>query len=418
MASVTQITKNAKQPRGGYLPLDRFDEEEYEDDLPFSGDYSISPGTLGTTVDYLSRAMMGASVEKAFHIALIGAKTIGKKEIEDASALASSLQEAIYGGDVTDDTIVDAVRLARYDAAYRAGAKAHNPDEGAVVDVSTISDIRTLVSRTIRFFRDNGPVVDSELTFGGGYFGDVDTGNADYLTSDTLWDLKTSKYKPRPADTLQLATYYLLALKSPKEEYRGIDRIGFFNPRLNKSWTMDVMDIDEHVLDDIQTGVLGLMTEADVPHGASMYQGTTVYEVIDWCRDTATSEKDKGMKFERVSKYYLKNDPLWVAKFEEVWMWSDAPTNNGHDIGIDLVAKDAEDGTYWAIQCKCYDEGSTLDYKTVSTFFGATGNAGTYSHNMLISTTEHFTLNLDKVTTDWSTVRLFPSEMDEAEIDW
>lgn len=146
--------------------------------------------------------------------------------------------------------------------------------------------------------------------------------------------------------------------------------------------------------------------------------GATVYEVISWCRDTATSESDKGTKFERASKYYLKNDPLWAAKFEDVWMWKDAPTNNGRDIGIDLVAKDAEDGSYWAIQCKCYDEDSTLDYKTVSTFFGATGNKGTYGHNMLISTTEHLTPNLDKVTTEWGTVRLFPSEMDEASVEW
>ena len=147
-------------------------------------------------------------------------------------------------------------------------------------------------------------------------------------------------------------------------------------------------------------------------------QKATVYSVIDWCRETAESEADKGTKFERATRFYLKNDPLWQARFDEVWMWKDAPTNNGHDIGIDLVAKDAEDGSYWAIQCKCYDDRSTLDYQTVSTFYGATGNKGSYGHNMLVSTTEHLSSHLDQVAAEWSTVRLFPSEMAEADIDW
>lgn len=144
----------------------------------------------------------------------------------------------------------------------------------------------------------------------------------------------------------------------------------------------------------------------------------TVYEVIQWCRDEAESERDKGDRFERAARYYLLNDPLWSARLEDVWLWKNAPTRDGADIGIDLVAKDAEDGTYWAIQCKCYDEGSTLDYKTVSTFYGATGNKDAYGHNMLISTTENLSGHLDKVANEWDTVRLFPSQMDEADIEW
>lgn len=144
----------------------------------------------------------------------------------------------------------------------------------------------------------------------------------------------------------------------------------------------------------------------------------TTYEVIDWCRETSESEREKGDKFERAARYFLLNDPLWSARLEDVWLWKNAPTRDGADIGIDLVAKDAEDGTYWAIQCKCYDEDSTLDYKTVSTFYGATGNKDTYGHNMLISTTENLTHHLDKVASEWNTVRVFPSQMDEAELDW
>ncbi|WP_251178062.1 DEAD/DEAH box helicase [Adlercreutzia agrestimuris] len=158
--------------------------------------------------------------------------------------------------------------------------------------------------------------------------------------------------------------------------------------------------------------------EVEVKLNYSDTPSRTIYEVIDWCRESSESEREKGDKFERAARYYLLNDPLWSARLEDVWLWKNAPTHDGADIGIDLVAKDAEDGTYWAIQCKCYDEDSTLDYKTVSTFYGATGNKDTYGHNMLISTTENLTNHLDKVASEWDTVRVFPSQMDEAALDW
>ncbi|MBR1742991.1 MAG: hypothetical protein IJ733_14205 [Lachnospiraceae bacterium] len=53
--------------------------------------------------------------------------------------------------------------------------------------------------------------------------------------------------------------------------------------------------------------------------------------------------------------------------FSDVWLWTNAPTNDGLDIGIDLVAKDTEDDSFWAIQCKCYDDDSTLSYSEVAT---------------------------------------------------
>lgn len=143
----------------------------------------------------------------------------------------------------------------------------------------------------------------------------------------------------------------------------------------------------------------------------------TVYQVISWIRDTAESEREKGDMFERASRYYLKNDPIYSQRFSEVWMWKDAPTNDGADIGIDLVAQDAEDGSYWAIQCKCYQE-PYLDYRHVSTFYAKTGASDLYEHNMIISTTEGYTRHLDSIATQWETVRLSADDMAQSEIDW
>lgn len=144
----------------------------------------------------------------------------------------------------------------------------------------------------------------------------------------------------------------------------------------------------------------------------------TIYDALEYIRMNAASEKDKGTQFERLTRFFLKNDPLWKARFSEVWMWSNAPTNDGADIGIDLVAKDREDNSYWAIQCKCLDDDATLDYKSVGTFFGKTGIDGTYPHTMIVTSASRFSAHLETVADSWNTVRIFTDNMAESEIDY
>lgn len=111
------------------------------------------------------------------------------------------------------------------------------------------------------------------------------------------------------------------------------------------------------------------------------------------------------------------NDPVYAQRFSDVWMWKDAPTNDGADLGIDLVAQDAEDGTYWAIQCKCYQK-ATLDLRDVATFYTKASATDDYAHNMIITTCEDFGPNLDKTATQYGTVRLFADSMAESDVDW
>ena len=145
---------------------------------------------------------------------------------------------------------------------------------------------------------------------------------------------------------------------------------------------------------------------------------STVYDAVEHIRSNATSERDKGTQFERLTRFFLKNDPLWKSRLSEVWMWSSAPTNDGVDIGIDLVAQDREDGSYWAIQCKCWDDDATLDYKEVATFYGKVGNKGLYPHTMIVTTAARFSTHLDTTTENWNTVRIFSEDMAQSEIDY
>ena len=66
------------------------------------------------------------------------------------------------------------------------------------------------------------------------------------------------------------------------------------------------------------------------------------------------NEQDRGRAFEPLVARVLRTDPLYKARFAEVWRWSEWPGRDGGDIGIDIVAK-RHDGRLAAIQCKCQD---------------------------------------------------------------
>nr|WP_260173847.1 type ISP restriction/modification enzyme [Nocardioides albus] len=98
----------------------------------------------------------------------------------------------------------------------------------------------------------------------------------------------------------------------------------------------------------------------------------SIHEVLGNLRATALDKRDQGDKFERLVQAYLRNDPEWAAKFEDVWLWSEWP-NRGKttDIGIDLVAKIRDTESFAAIQCKFYDAGHTVSKKDIDSFLAA-----------------------------------------------
>lgn len=92
--------------------------------------------------------------------------------------------------------------------------------------------------------------------------------------------------------------------------------------------------------------------------------------ILEKYRKISFSQKDKGERFERLMKAYLLTDPKYADKFKKVWLWSEFPGRDdlgGQDTGIDLVAV-TNAGDYWAIQCKCYQETTTIDKPAVDSF--------------------------------------------------
>ena len=92
--------------------------------------------------------------------------------------------------------------------------------------------------------------------------------------------------------------------------------------------------------------------------------------VLDKYRQFSFSERDKGDRFERLIKAYLQTDPTYSNLFNYVWLWDEFPSKmefGGKDVGIDIVAR-TYDGDYWAIQCKCFQEKSSIDKPSVDSF--------------------------------------------------
>ena len=100
-------------------------------------------------------------------------------------------------------------------------------------------------------------------------------------------------------------------------------------------------------------------------------------KVLDKYRKYSFSERDKGERFERLIQAYLQTDPKYSNQFKYVWLWNEFPGRKdfgGKDTGIDLVGLTFEDD-YWAIQCKCYQESSTIDKNAVDSFLSTSSRS-------------------------------------------
>ena len=224
-SSVTARIQEIKQPYGGYISPSQFEAYKLADSQKLYKIENLHPTIIGIVVDYLTRFSMGSK-----HII-----------------------------ELDDDSIINACKLVTFDSWLRnpiaaktaKGWRETNPDK------ETIHNIRTMVNRGILFWKSAGPIIKDGFTFEPfGYTSTVDRGDGDFLTKDTLWDFKVSKYQPTSKHTLQLLMYWIMGQHSTKPEFKSIDKLGIFNPRLNTIYTLSISKIDSKVIQAVERDVM------------------------------------------------------------------------------------------------------------------------------------------------------------------
>lgn len=152
--------------------------------------------------------------------------------------------------------------------------------------------------------------------------------------------------------------------------------------------------------------------------------------ILNKYRQIAFSEKDKGERFERLMQAYLQTDPKYAYQFKQVWLWNEFPGKRdlgGNDTGIDLVAL-THHNEYWAIQCKCYQETTTIDKAAVDSFLATSSrefkddNLQTtrFTQRMWISTTNKWGPNAYEAIKNQHppVTRINLHDLIEAPVDW
>ena len=149
----------------------------------------------------------------------------------------------------------------------------------------------------------------------------------------------------------------------------------------------------------------------------------TFGDVLAKLRKEATDTHDLGTKFEGLVLDFLREDSGYKKRFSDVWTWEEwARRNNtkdthgtGHDIGIDLVAKEYT-GELCAIQCKCHDDETVLDMGPVNSFI----SAGTAFHmqTYLLACTGPINNNASAKLTGVKCTVLSKEHFVNSSIDW
>ena len=124
----------------------------------------------------------------------------------------------------------------------------------------------------------------------------------------------------------------------------------------------------------------------------------------------------RGKQFEKITKWWLQNDPIHSRDVKKVWLWDDWPDRPGRDIGVDLVAE-MRDGSLCAIQSKCFDMGRDIPKSELDSFVSA-ASTRTFKHRWLVASTDGLSANARRMLRDNHVTQVLFSYLDSLEGFW
>ena len=150
-----------------------------------------------------------------------------------------------------------------------------------------------------------------------------------------------------------------------------------------------------------------------------MWIMATFDELVDQVNNNLDKQRDRGTAFEKMVVAYLKNEPAYKQKFQDVWMLNEVPEEyhiSKKDIGVDIVAKDY-DGNLTAVQAKFYK--GKVGKAEIDSFVAEAGK-NVYSAGIIVSSTDKWNKNakatLEDTTKPFSIIGL--SQLRHAHFSW
>ncbi|OUO64334.1 hypothetical protein B5F70_05515 [Collinsella sp. An268] len=106
-----------------------------------------------------------------------------------------------------------------------------------------------------------------------------------------------------------------------------------------------------------------------------------------------------------------------MGTLEQALAWDGCPIHDTQDTGIDLVAKSREDGSWWAIQCKCHDSDKQLPKGVCDSFFARALGDPAVSRYMVMTTAKGLAKNLRQQVDNTGTMVVDTAKMAASALD-
>ena len=165
------------------------------------------------------------------------------------------------------------------------------------------------------------------------------------------------------------------------------------------------------------------LTQMYLPFGNGSEEADNgFYGALNYIRENADTEYEKGTYFERLIRSYLLKDPFYKKRFSEVYLWSEwaelRPEVDGVDIGIDLVAEE-RNGGFCAIQCKCYAEDKRVSKSDLEKFIMASEH-DLYTARIFVDTGRSWSANLHRAIEglDPAVQRISAADLASRPVQW
>ena len=128
----------------------------------------------------------------------------------------------------------------------------------------------------------------------------------------------------------------------------------------------------------------------------------------------------KGTAFERLIAGYLRTAPEFADRFGDVYLWQEWPERgNQHDHGIDIVARDIDNGGWCAVQCKFYDPQHHVAKADIDSFIAASARSK-FTGRIIVSTAKDWGPTAEKQLDGLAVpvVRIGIADLLESKVDW